>query len=413
MPVKSLMTMALSACMKHSRDIDSFGDLIAYDLIRPILLKIDNAHQLRQIELNSPQLEGEMGEIWLKLIEKEFPMEVKATAYKPSDPKKWYKVWERYKKDHDRALQESEAKLKMALNGLRQAKENNMSSIADKKLDKKLLPRTARKAPWGSSSWGQRDPHASTFSFGRGTRTKTNTGASVMRKVRREVKEIANIHGSLSRVTKGSAALTRPARAPASMVNDVRRRAQPSYRTQPVAAVTEYEERATYLSDSDDSDDSDANDLFDDDRSEDEERLPTRKSVKSSSRSLLKRPASKPVMVSIKSRAPAVPASSSSASRPVKRGGILSNKFKPGGSKTQLVQSKPSSSKATSSSGSSKPPQKPPQRSHRERISPPPPPAADTGSWSPPSSSMAASAEGQSRKRKSVNIFMSSKKKRF
>ncbi|KAH6898846.1 RNA polymerase II transcription factor SIII subunit A-domain-containing protein [Thelonectria olida] len=406
MPVKSLMELALTACLKNHREIDSVGDFLTYELVRPILLKIDNAHQLRQIELNSPQIQGDTGEVWLKIIERDFPMELKTTAYKPPDPTKWYRVWEKYKKDHDRALEESENKLKNALNGLMAKKQSNMSGIADKNLDKKLLPRTAVRR----SGWGQRDPTSGTFAFSRGSRTKTNTGASVMRKVRREVKEIANIHGSLSRPTRGQAALTRPARAPTAMVNDVRRASQPVYRPTPkpvASAVEEYEERATYLSDSGDEDS--RNELFDDEDEDEELRQPpARKSfVKSSATSLLKkRPAAMSSTSPGKSRAPI---STSSAPRlATKRSGILSNNYKPAGSRAQTVSSTSSSSTRPASSSDSA---RPSQRLPRVQTSPPPAPNPGPSSPPPPPLSAPISADAQSRKRKAVNIFMSRKKR--
>ncbi|EHK25014.1 uncharacterized protein TRIVIDRAFT_18426, partial [Trichoderma virens Gv29-8] len=220
--VKSLRELAIMACLKNIRDIDNIG-FLSYETVRDILVKIDNAAQLRQIELNSPQIEGQTAEIWLKLIERDFPLESKTKAYQPRDPKKWYKVWEKYKNEHDTALQESENKLKSALAGLRQDKEKNTSKI----VSGKALPSSAKFAIRRYT--GPREGSSNALTFGGGSRTKTANGASVMRKVRREVKEIANIHGSLSRPIKAPS--KRPVmKAPVAMVNDHKRAAQPAYR---------------------------------------------------------------------------------------------------------------------------------------------------------------------------------------
>jgi elongin-A len=257
MSLKSLKELALMACVKNIRDIDNIG-FLSYEVARELLIKIDNPAQLRQIELNSPHIEGQTAEIWLKFIERDFPLESKAKAYQPRDPKKWYKIWEKYKIEHDRALQESEDKLKFALAGLRQDKEKNTSKI----VSNKALPRSAKMAIRRYT--GPREGSSNALTFGGGSRTKTVNGASVMRKVRREVKEIANIHGSLSRSIRAPYAGHGVTRAPEAMINDRKRAAQPAFRPTPKepvkaspleAALEEFERRATYVSDSEEEDD--------------------------------------------------------------------------------------------------------------------------------------------------------------
>lgn len=257
MSLKSLKELAIMACLKNIRDIDNIG-FLSYDIAREILIKLDNAAQLRQIELNSPHIEGQTGEIWLKLIERDFPLESKTKAYRPRDPKKWYKIWEKYKIEHDKALEDSENKLKFALAGLRQDKEKNTSKI----ISGKSLPSSAKFAIRRYT--GPREGSSNALTFGGGSRTKTANGASVMRKVRREVKEIANIHGSLSRTIRAPTRNPPVMKAPAAMINDRKRAAQPAYRPAPKeppkvtpleAALEEFERRATFISDSEENDD--------------------------------------------------------------------------------------------------------------------------------------------------------------
>ncbi|RDA93134.1 hypothetical protein CP533_4119 [Ophiocordyceps camponoti-saundersi (nom. inval.)] len=258
MPVKSLMELAAMACIKNIKGLESIGDYLPYHSIRHILLKVDNAYQLRQLEVNSPQLQGETGEIWIKIIEKDFPMEFKNNAYKPPTPDKWYRVWEKYKKEHDAALEESESRLKSALAGLREDKEKNTSKI----VERKFLPRAGRVGP--KRTFGPRDHTTSALTFNLGSRTKTNTGASIMRKVRREVKEIATIHGSLSRSVRAGTGASELKKAPAAMIGEYQRAAQPQYKIvaqEPV--VEQYEQRATFISDSEPEDDD-----YDNDREE-------------------------------------------------------------------------------------------------------------------------------------------------
>ncbi|KAH7270221.1 RNA polymerase II transcription factor SIII subunit A-domain-containing protein [Fusarium redolens] len=376
MPAKSLLELATAACIKNIRELDSVGDYLPYKAVRLLLLKIDNAKQLRTIELNSPQIQGETGEVWLKLIKHEFPMEVKQKAYKPPNPTKWYRVYEKYKSDHQKALLESEAKLKDALMGLREDKEKNTSKIVD---DRRLLPRGGRIGPKKAWGFGARDPNGSTLAFNRGSRTKTHNGASVMRKVRRETKEIASIHGALSRPTQASNAITKLRKAPAAMVNDYQRAARPTLRPPPPPppkptipdVVETHEARAQYISDSD-SDDGD--DLFDD-----EKPSPRRKVA-----SPLKKPAAGP----------------SESTSKVKRTGLLSNSYK--GPKPQTAtSSRPRLAPQVRRSPSPVPPQK--------QISLSPEPAEQS---SPTRATNARPPLGIGpRKRKATDVFMKPKKR--
>lgn len=266
MPPKPLFELASAIAIKNIKSVLSIGYL-PYKTVRHILSKVDSAPQLRQIELNCPQLQGETGELWLRLIEKDFPMEFKAKGYMPKSDDKWHKVWEKYKRDHDRSLQESEEQLKNALMGLRQDKEKNTSKI----VEGRYLPGDAMKVR--KRHMGPKDNTASVLNFGGGSRTKTLSGAGVMRKARREAREVRNIQGSLSRSVAAPIRLLerQHLRAPPpAMVHERRIAAQPAYRTpeneqreqmmeqRRNAALDEHAARAAYITDSEDDSDDDA-----------------------------------------------------------------------------------------------------------------------------------------------------------
>lgn len=373
MPAKSLVDLASAVCIKNLKGLESIGDYLPYASVRHILLKVESAYQLRRIELNSPQVLGETGEIWLRIIERDFPLEYKSKGYKPQNANKWYRVWEKYKADHDQSLQESEEKLRSAFAGLKQDKEKNTSKI----VERKYLPRHGRVAP--RRGLGPREGNTSVMTFGGGSRTKTINGTSVMRKVRREVKEIRNIHGSLSTAIR---APTRPVKlrsAPAGMLNEKRIASQPVYRPpvrevdpEGASVVEEHEQRAAFISDSDSDDDD------------------TRQHV---SHSILKAP----VKVTTSQR---------------KTGGsALSRKFGGGSSSvsSQTLKSPPKRAPAAASSPSKKDDSpkaaaKVGQYLPRPQASPPP---AD--SPSPPPAPAATSQPV--RKRKAVDVFMRPKKR--
>lgn len=266
MPVKSLVELATTVIMKNIRQLTTVGEDMPYENVREILLRVDDAKQLREIERNSPQLQGQTAECWLRLIEKEFPLEYKATAYKPSDPTKWHRVWEKYKREHDKALYESEMKLKNALMGLKQDKEENKSRI----VENKLLPRKPPKSRASSSS---------RLAFSAGSRTSTATSAGILRKVKREAREYANMRALSKPVV--SRPLSNQIEAPRSMLEARRREALPDGMPKaPVpepkpakkmlsveelersSAVDEHNRKAMIISDSE-SDDEDHDPIFD------------------------------------------------------------------------------------------------------------------------------------------------------
>ncbi|KAM3456239.1 hypothetical protein MY3296_001836 [Beauveria thailandica] len=267
MPVKSLHEMATAVAIKNIDSIVSVGYL-PYSSVRHILLKVDSARQLRQIELNCPQLHGETGELWLRLIEKDFPLEFKAKAYMPKSQDRWFKVWEKYKVDHDRSIKESEEQLRAALMGLRQDKEKNTSKI----VEGRFLPSDAIRPKKRN---GPKDHTTSVLTFGGGSRTKTLTGADVMRKARREAREVRNIQGTLSRSVVAPIRVLEKQHLkapPPAMVRERRIAAQPAFRTpeteereqrlqelekKRAETLEEHAQRAAYITDSEEDSDMD------------------------------------------------------------------------------------------------------------------------------------------------------------
>lgn len=266
MAPKPLFDMASAVATKNIKSVLSIGYL-PYQTVRHILIRVDSAPQLRQIELNCPQLQGETGELWLKLIEKDFPMELKAKGYKPKDEDKWHRVWEKYKRDHDRSIQESEEQLRSALLGLREDKAKNTSKI----VEGRFLPSDAMRP---KKRLGPKDNSTSVLSFGSGSRTKMLTGAGVMRKARREAREVRHIQGALSRTTTAPIRVLEkrhlPSAPPKAMLQEQRIAAQPVYRTPEVEqreqreqqmrsqALDEHTQRAAFISDSEEDSEDDA-----------------------------------------------------------------------------------------------------------------------------------------------------------
>ncbi|OAA80627.1 RNA polymerase II transcription factor SIII (Elongin) subunit A [Akanthomyces lecanii RCEF 1005] len=334
MAPKSLSEMASAVATKNIKSIISIGDL-HFPAVRHILIKIDSAAQLRRIELNCPQLQGETGELWLRLIEKDFPLELKANGYKPKSEDKWYKVWSKYKAEHDHSLQASEEQLRAAFMGLQKNKEQNTSKI----VEGRFLPQDAIRHK--KRNTGPKDNTSSVFNFGAGSRTKTLTAAGVMRKARREAKEVRNIQGALSRsVTTPIRVLERQhlKAPPPAMVREARIAAQPAFRTPEAekreqhiqemekrrsATLSAHALRAAYITDSED------------ENSDEDEAPPPRKATK------------KPSAPPPPARAQPVPAASQAKlSAPARKlpgsgGSMFQRKFAPGKGTAKVSPPKP------------------------------------------------------------------------
>ncbi|KIX93119.1 uncharacterized protein Z520_11176 [Fonsecaea multimorphosa CBS 102226] len=128
MPADSLLDMARRACARNVHRITDIGDL-DYDLIRPILLKIESPEKLHQLELSSPQIIGHDAEIWLNFIKRDIP-DWDTKRHEPSNPKNWYKVYKKLKAEATKDSSNDEAMLKAALADIQKGKEQNTAEIA-------------------------------------------------------------------------------------------------------------------------------------------------------------------------------------------------------------------------------------------------------------------------------------------
>ncbi|KAF1809430.1 hypothetical protein P152DRAFT_461620 [Eremomyces bilateralis CBS 781.70] len=104
--------MSLRFLMKHVHEIYDVGD-VPFETIKPVLVKITEADQLKHLEDHCPQLKGHTGDLWLKLIEKEFSNS-RTLEFPPipDNPKSWSKVYYNYRRIQDQHIKEAEADLK-------------------------------------------------------------------------------------------------------------------------------------------------------------------------------------------------------------------------------------------------------------------------------------------------------------
>ncbi|KAK8095749.1 hypothetical protein PG999_013771 [Apiospora kogelbergensis] len=218
------------------QDIRDIGSA-HYDLIHPIIIRIDSAAQLRALEEASPHLEGHTEKEWLRLIDKKFPALHKKENLVPSRPELWHKVYAKYARIDAKNKAEAAEKLRSAFAGIKEKKEGNTSKIVT--FDRRKLPQPPKDSRFtGDSkkgSTGRRGGGNDTgeLRFTGGTRTKVTTAQGVMRKVKREAKEMHNRNKIATpmnalRVNKGQIK-----HAPQGMVNEARIKSQPSMKIQP------------------------------------------------------------------------------------------------------------------------------------------------------------------------------------
>ncbi|KAI1852324.1 hypothetical protein JX266_002502 [Neoarthrinium moseri] len=427
-PYESLALLNTPNSRKEITDIGS----LPYTIVRPILLKIDSAAQLRAIEEASPHIEVDDAECWIRLIERKFPVLHNQNQFEPRNPASWHKVYARYARMDAEQKAEAEAKLKNAFAGIQRQKQANTSAVQSFAQSRLPKPPKDMRGDAKKSTSGRRGGSNDTgeLRFTGGSRTKTNTAASVMRRVKREA---AEIRARNKLMTPNGALIVRQGQikqAPKGMVHEQQIKKNPEVKAQPVATYSREDEFRTQVMEErearlrklkaqgktssiiDDSDleDEDADDVFggytggrlnvDDleDQFEDDE--PARPSPARSS------------STSAQTHRP--------AALPGKKKGLLSNAFKP--SATTVQRSGPSSSTpARSTPGLSptthgSPPKPKAASTARPLAASASPPLAPTSPPKPSASTNGPSGSPELKprmpvKRKPVDVFMKPKSK--
>jgi elongin-A len=216
-------------------EITDVGGL-PYDTVRPILMKIDNAAQLHAIEQNCPHIAEWDEECWRRLIKKHYPVLDSQHGTVPRNPASWHKVYAKYAKITAEAKAEAEAKLRAAFAGINKKKQESQSTIENIR----SLPRPPRdvRTVGRKEAQGRRGGSNDTgeLRWTAGSRTKTTSGASVMRKVKREAAEVAARNKLM---TPNGQLLVRQGqikRAPQGMVHEQAVKRNPALKIRPQVA---------------------------------------------------------------------------------------------------------------------------------------------------------------------------------
>jgi elongin-A len=130
MPVASLYELARQRLIKNIDLLNDVGD-IPFSFLEPIIRHIQNPDQLQELEENCPQILGETGEIWRRMIKRDIP-DWEKKPHQPRDPRNWSKVYRKLKKETEMEKKEQEYKLKETMRAIQKDRAVNKTIIVDR-----------------------------------------------------------------------------------------------------------------------------------------------------------------------------------------------------------------------------------------------------------------------------------------
>lgn len=144
MPALPLSILARKACIKNINFIGDLGEA-DYDLVRPILVKLQNPKHLWELEQKSPQICGHDAEIWREFCKRDIPNYDKDPV-EPANPKSWYKCYLKLLKESQRAVDEDAKLLKATLDNIKNKQAQNTAKQVELS-GVKLLAGTGKDLP--------------------------------------------------------------------------------------------------------------------------------------------------------------------------------------------------------------------------------------------------------------------------
>ncbi|KAI4118531.1 MAG: hypothetical protein LQ338_007386 [Usnochroma carphineum] len=248
MPAERCTTLCCRTLVKNLPGLTDIGD-IAYEVIRPVLLKIENPKQLvsapkslkvvyltssqQILEEASPHLCGADEEIWISFIKRDIPDAGSKMLY-PKKPSSWWKVYCRMRKDYEAEVDKDVAKLKAAFNGLKAAKDKRKIQIMEgiPKLPKLDGMQFAHAAEYNRIKKPVKiiRPTSKVLQFENGSKIKVLTGKGIVDKARREALGMSRFPAQNVLATPThqlNSLASRPPEAPLWRVEEIRRASPP------------------------------------------------------------------------------------------------------------------------------------------------------------------------------------------
>jgi elongin-A len=193
MGVISLYALAKRACIKNISSITDIGD-IPYEHIRPILVRVENPQQLRNLEKTSPHLLSSTHELWAEIIKRgvengaqKLERELEENNRRPS-----YKLWQKLCREDKEAIELLSAKMLEDQRKTKDAAASRTIQVVDAKTLPKLPRASGMRVEKNRNGRPiQRSGDTSTLSFTSGSKTKATTGAGVISKAKREARQMS------------------------------------------------------------------------------------------------------------------------------------------------------------------------------------------------------------------------------
>lgn len=218
----SLLSMAQRSCIRNIAGLQDVGD-VAYELIRPVLKRIDNPQQLRNIEIASPQIADADAELWRAFIARDIP-NWEEKIMEPKNPRSWWKVYRKLIREERRAKEEQEEQLMATMMGLDKQKEANQAQIVHK-----VIPQ-----PGGHKAFADGVPNHNVNSWGQPKQPSLQNakrGKDILNAIRKQSSNAQQQRG-FSQTQPAKAMLpgakSQIARAPEGMVRDYKKPAPPA-----------------------------------------------------------------------------------------------------------------------------------------------------------------------------------------
>lgn len=212
--VKSLAELCIAVCIKNIRELWDVGGA-PYSVIRPVLLKIENPAQLKELEEKSPHLRGDTAECWQRLINRDFPHLAKKRNYAPHNPTLWSKVYQTYKAEDAQLKAKAAAQLNNGFNQLK--KEKQAKAVQVMNFNARVHGRIPGQRRNGSGFHGQ--------SFG-ASRSRTS-GQSIIQKARRDARAMSRQYQLATPTGQLVVPQGQISRAPMGMVEEHKNKSRP------------------------------------------------------------------------------------------------------------------------------------------------------------------------------------------
>lgn len=155
MPVSTLLSMTQRACIRNLPSITDVAD-IPYDLLRPILKKIDNPQHLHALEVNSPHIADHDADLWRAFIARDVP-KWQDKIIEPKNPRLWWKVYRKLVREEQQQKEAQEEQLRQAMSGLSKEREAQQTNFVAK-----VIPQPSRGRAFvdgipntSANAWGQ------------------------------------------------------------------------------------------------------------------------------------------------------------------------------------------------------------------------------------------------------------------